>query len=359
MDVKRTTTRLPYVLTLKATASDIPQELFVTILAFVGQDSELRGTTLERWTIKTRDLANCALTCFYWAQQCRPMLHAHILVRNTKVLYALSLLVRNLPPRLPPITDFVRQVHLIQQLNDIPWLHRIAMQPSLLPRQIRSAIIHMRLVASSPNRGNPASPSNDLFRLFPRLPRAVPPVFHKCNTFTIQNCHFRTVQDLKRCLQQVCFDGYGRLHLVRAFWSTSEQVHDSNAKLRLPYRFIAGQATSCPPVTVATAWAAFASMGDPRCHFVRQPRGASAHHQAGTNTRILLHSTDHRFMFDLSVLLHQTVAASGLYDESPSLEISTTPNILRGIQASLGEPDQTCMVLCMCADSIDQTRFAR
>ncbi|KAI0091330.1 hypothetical protein BDY19DRAFT_991895 [Irpex rosettiformis] len=358
MDTEHVTDTLSSVLSLtstsppRATAADIPPELFRSILLHVGNVHVLSQVESEGRASMISHLAACSLTCLYWAQQCRPMVFTHVCIRSVGALFTLSSLVRASSTllRLSPIAHLVKSVHLVEKLGDSSWLHNLAMQPSLLPPQFRSASIHMSVAAPilDHDRNEPASrdlPSMDVFRLFLRLPRTVPPICYRCNTFTFQNCRFRTPHDLSRCLDKICFDSYGKVHLIHATWDTDAPFYDSKSELRIPYRCISGQATSCSS-TVEAAWTAFTSMADSRRRFVGEPS------LTNTNTRILLHTIDHQYMYQLSSLLFYNTDIVGEWCDKMRLEIFTTPGPLQASNPQTGDLESIC---CLSISGISPT----
>ena len=60
-----------------ATAADLPEELFATVLAYVCPDLYDCATAEEK-----RLLSACSLTCVWWAQQCRRHIFEMLTLRS-------------------------------------------------------------------------------------------------------------------------------------------------------------------------------------------------------------------------------------------------------------------------------------
>ncbi|KAI0697572.1 hypothetical protein BC835DRAFT_1413609 [Cytidiella melzeri] len=289
-------------------AVDIPQELFQDVLDHVGADDDtlfLLGSQERRDMI--RHLTSCSLTCVYWAQACRPRIFRYIRLQSLADLRGLSSLVLSTPQRFTPVSEHIQYVQLVQRLDEKFWLHTLPLQPSyglgvLFSRLIKTdsgiSIVGPPLVE---HQLEPlATP-----RLFAGLPRSLPPHILPCQTLLLENCHFLSLNYLRRSLHPFKLAAKTRLsfleiHLVNSTWNSRMRLMDAlftGRLLELPSSQVHIRAWDCSN-DVDSAWAAFAC--------ARQ----TCRHPTPHNSPLSLHSLDQRIIYEISNTMHQGIGRS-------------------------------------------------
>jgi hypothetical protein len=182
-------------------AADIPPELFSTILYYIADDTELGNLWSNKRKTVIAHLAACSLTCVYWAKICRPRIFMYVVVKSFDALQRLSSLASHTPQSLSPIVNFIQYLHMVQYLNDRPWLHTLRLQPSLGLQpsnlgNLKSRYVHI-IGPGSVSRDSRHTILPILWTLFPAR--------WECNAIGMSGLHLRSLNDIRRWLRPVAF----------------------------------------------------------------------------------------------------------------------------------------------------------
>ena len=295
-----------------ATAADIPPELFGNILEYTSDDRVLEDINSESRLEMIKCLSACSLTCTYWAQASRDKIFRFIWLRNLDDLRSLSLLVANTPGKLKPVSQFIAIIHLMQGLNEKPWLHALTTQPSSKIHLLPYTRLHTHILGSdSTNR--PSLP----------LPRPLPSASHSCDVLTLENLYFMSAFNLRRLLRQFNWRAHtNEIHLINIAWGKHVKFPDTlfdDAPLKIS-RSGAVLKSWNGPNTVETAWAAFRSCGESH---------SPALIPDSPDVWVSLHASDHRLLVELSTLIYDDIRTSRRFD-CPSFQLTkgrTVPSL--------------------------------
>ena len=146
-----------------------------------------------------RELGNCALTCRYWAKQCRELLFTELSLRTRGDPEALLSFIKEMKDPSLNISRFLRKLTLEYDFAEEPWSHLIFMARNIL---VNVHDIHIVI------RGTPASKdivdaSTSLRSIHHLLPRPLSPSLSTCTRLTIRDMKFRDFEQIAVAMQSV------------------------------------------------------------------------------------------------------------------------------------------------------------
>lgn len=173
---------------MPATGADIPPELFIRIIRSL-QMTEY--SSQKEYNGFFGAVQRCTLVCLYWAQHCRRMSWPHLTININSQLraeefrrYCLS----TSTSRLEPITELARSVDVFHQFqaDSRPWLHLLFLSAK------RTQLAKLKIRGPAPSTLSPA-----LLRTpYWGIPRSIPRTIAECNTFTLINMSFSSLDDV-------------------------------------------------------------------------------------------------------------------------------------------------------------------
>lgn len=205
----------------RATAADIPQELFDNIIWYI--DTNSYGGAGAGGDV-AYELANCALVCAHWAEVSRKVLYAgegsRARIQSLSQLRGLEGYVRKGSKRLTPVHKLLRRLGAEQTWGTRSWIHNI--YPSQFDRDANT----LRLTGPKSD-GLPPPPASALRSPHWSVPKTLPSCFLNFSTLDLVNVHFPALSDfaklVKHFVRTHTFDFY------EVTWDVTDVVIPSRA----------------------------------------------------------------------------------------------------------------------------------
>ena len=228
-------------------AASIPPELFRNILAYVGDEARLgydgylhlsSSLDPDARREEMKHLSACASTCVYWAQLTRERMLPLLILRSSKDMSSLlSFLRAPQSPRIPPICNILRYLHVFYTLGDHPWFHSLA---DLQSRSRISNLASLNLYITGP--ATPAfvtasTRGSILHPLFFAVPRVLPIIFPKSCGFylSIINIHLPNPTMLSNLVQD-CLSLLPRsVYCTNLTWDVNPVLQATPSSIGLKY----------------------------------------------------------------------------------------------------------------------------
>lgn len=215
MEGTHTSTSLSSRQAIRATAANIPPELFWNILRYVIEFHEDNN-------LPNGDLCgqmNCSLVCVYWAQEIRRSLYDKriVWIRNEKHAKGLrKLVVHRGSERLTPIVDMIAHINVIHDVKSRSWHHILmCLIPAIPPHKFRKLAIYSNFPTSSPQSSHWGVPK--------RLPSFTTPY----SSLHLSNVRFPSLHALVSLLRQ--FPRLEELDLALLRWDDEDMNAPAHA----------------------------------------------------------------------------------------------------------------------------------
>ncbi|KAI0085252.1 hypothetical protein BDY19DRAFT_967000 [Irpex rosettiformis] len=203
-----------------AASARIPQELFKSILIYVGEDDRLFGHYGLRIDTKIRreqmqHLSACSLTCFYWAKFTRAHMFKMLILRSPQDVRDLRALLHfSSSQRLAPIGNYLWHLVVEYHFNNYFWLYNLR---GLLQDWTRRApagqsFHEVDIHVSGPAPAITTALGRRTVRhpLFHSLPRIIPMPFIDADVVVylfLDDVHFADHAGLQNLIQDLNFRG--------------------------------------------------------------------------------------------------------------------------------------------------------
>ena len=201
---------------MPATAADIPQELFESILPYIREKDEWGGYRGDKHTASV-----CGQVCRRWTHVCRFMLFHTIHIRSEIDLQDFRLMLQARPPeRLPDIEKYLKVLDIAFECcsTEKPWAHHLLLRPRM-DREGRYLTTISVKCSHQPSESCRGARS--------LLPRTLPSNRKFVRGVELKDIRFRSVAEFRRLMSyfKICNNlelrniSWDTEHPLGAFWS--------------------------------------------------------------------------------------------------------------------------------------------
>lgn len=178
---------------VRASAANIPPELFERILFFF--------TFRDRDPVKIRhpkELTPCALTCKYWARECRKKIFEFITLRSREDVETLFRFAQEGGDSSLSIARCLQRLKLEYTFPGQPWIHLIFLRDkTVLPyTSVSDLLIHSADSDAAKETSQRVLRGVTLRSVHQLLPRTLPVVLSQTQSFDVKGIHLQRFEDL-------------------------------------------------------------------------------------------------------------------------------------------------------------------